>query len=205
MLRSILSSAIAPPTFLRESPLTNIVNSSAAEGRRGLIDANSSPEGPLQSKGRAAWRRANSVHSIHGSVRVGPAGRDLPSPTGRQGSNNRANDFSMVSLIRWRLVPDAMGSSHQVGVCCIRSALGVGLQFAQRRRIPPDRFLPLPFLGLNQDHLVALVLFQCCEQPIVESADFHHRQERCSVPEKISLQPLKELLEPVMHFQRPFF
>ena len=44
MLRSILSSAIASPTFLRESPLTNIVSSSAAVGRRGLIDANSSPE-----------------------------------------------------------------------------------------------------------------------------------------------------------------
>ena len=44
ILRSILSCAIAPPTFLRESPLTNIVSSSAAVGRRGLIDANSSPE-----------------------------------------------------------------------------------------------------------------------------------------------------------------
>lgn len=38
MLQSFFSHATAPHTFLRESPLTEIVSGSAGSGRRGFID-----------------------------------------------------------------------------------------------------------------------------------------------------------------------
>ncbi len=41
---------------------------------------------------------------------------------------------------------------------------------------------------------MALVFFQGLQQPIIEAADFHHRQERFTVPEKIAFHPLKEFL-----------
>ena len=52
--RSFLS-AIAPYTFLRESPLTLTVRGSAVVADADLSTANSSPESPLHSKGRADW------------------------------------------------------------------------------------------------------------------------------------------------------
>ena len=52
MLQSFFSGAIAPYTFLRESPLTLSVRGSAVVADADLSTANSSPESPLHSKGR---------------------------------------------------------------------------------------------------------------------------------------------------------
>jgi hypothetical protein len=100
MLRSILSSAIAPHTFLRESPLTKIVSSSAAVGRRGFIDANSSPGSPLQSKGRAVRLAGDGQHPrfrASWTLREGSPITDAAMRIEQPGES-----LVMVSWVKWK-------------------------------------------------------------------------------------------------------
>ena len=72
-------------------------------------------------------------------------------------------------------------------------------QFAQRGCIASIRFSFLSFFGLNHDHLLAAVVIQHPDQPIVEAADFEDNHELLA-----TLQTLAgELLEECMDFLWP--
>ena len=51
-------------------------------------------------------------------------------------------------------------------------------QFAQSGRIPAIGFAAFTFFGLNEYHFVTAIISQHANQPVVEPADFHHRNER---------------------------
>ena len=80
MLQSFFSVAIAPYTFLRESPLTLFVRGSAGSGRRVFIYCEFLTGESTPFKGSCLLADVLSAHGIHGSVRVRPTGRDLKLP-----------------------------------------------------------------------------------------------------------------------------
>ena len=51
-------------------------------------------------------------------------------------------------------------------------------QFAERRGVATIGLTPLPFFRLDEDHLLATVVFEHVDQPIVEAADFEDGDER---------------------------
>jgi hypothetical protein len=136
-LRSFLSSAIAPDTFLREVPLAVVVSSSAEalQTRIYLVRIPRRKATPFNATCWLASANVCSCHRIYGHIRVGSNGRDLELPVGNSDRTTFAESFSGVSFVmvivhvRFRRIGDSVS-----GEC---STLGIRFLFGQH--MPDNR------------------------------------------------------------------
>src|SRR6516162_4959915 len=68
-------------------------------------------------------------------------------------------------------------------------------QLAQRGGVSSIGFAFLAFLGLDQNHLVAMVIMEHADQPIVKATDLEHGHERVAVAQTLAGEFLKESLD----------
>src|SRR5262245_24930959 len=70
-------------------------------------------------------------------------------------------------------------------------------QLTQRRGITPIRLAFLAVVGLDQDHLVAAIISQHANQPIVEATDLQHGHDRLTVPQPLASESLEKSVDPL--------
>jgi hypothetical protein len=66
-------------------------------------------------------------------------------------------------------------------------------QLAQRSGITSIRLAFLPVVGLDQNHLVAAIVSQHANQPIVEATHFQHGHERLAIAQPLTRKSLQGL------------
>ncbi len=81
------------------------------------------------------------------------------------------------------------------GLACQQALLVDPEQFAQCCRVPPIGLLLFSFFGLDEDHLVAAVVAEHADQPIVEATDFEHGDERFIATQPLAGEVLKESVD----------
>jgi hypothetical protein len=65
-------------------------------------------------------------------------------------------------------------------------------QLAQRGGIAPVRLTEFPLLRLDEDHLVAAVVAQHANEPVVKATDFEHGDERLARGQPLAAELLEE-------------
>src|SRR5262249_1253602 len=68
-------------------------------------------------------------------------------------------------------------------------------QLAERGRVPAIGLALLALVGLDQDHLVAVVLPQHANEPVVEATDLEHSHEGLPVVQALAGEPLEESVD----------
>jgi hypothetical protein len=78
----------------------------------------------------------------------------------------------------------------------LQQALPVDPQeFAQRRSIAPIGLTELPLFRLDEDHLVAAVVVQHANEPVIEATDLEHSDERFVCVQPLAGEPLEESVD----------